>query len=259
MTPRAIVIATIAVAVLGFFAVYSFRGSGDDSQAGRTPDPARSHPPGHPDANDAPRSRARSKPETIAEKFKFPPSVKGVLEALPARHFADAGAEGMAAGELESLLADGESQNWIIVAQEPRRLVIKPKHNNETTLELHTYDKGEDTVVLLETSHLRSLQTETWIYDSADKRVTQVDLLPEVPVTEFYSEADGRTIPEGYDANVMKTVRDDGTVDYGVWTFMEKPFEKIRPAFKVVAVWKGDRFEIRKTAVATSTPDPANP
>ncbi len=174
-------------------------------------------------------------------------SMRTILASLPQSVF-DNTTEGISQQEMDILIQNLESDNWGVTNSRPGRLTIECKYSN-STLRVYAYALDTNAVLITHTVNERAIFTETWVYNAGNQTVTRKELLPVVSINDFYAEGDMVADPMSYTANVVVTVRDDGTLVYDVFTWMDESLEMKQNAFAITAVWNGNGFNVERSTL----------
>ncbi len=174
-------------------------------------------------------------------------STRTILASLPQSVF-DNTTEGISQQEMDILIQNLESDNWSVTDSRSGQLTIECKHSN-STLRVYAYALDTNAVLITHTVNERAISTETWVYNAGNQTVTRKELLPVVSINDFYAEGDMVADPMSYTANVVVSVRDDGTLVYDVYTWMDESLEMKQNAFTITAVWNGNGFNVERSAL----------
>ena len=87
------------------------------------------------------------------------------------------------------------------------------------------------------------------VYNAVNQTVTKKELLPLISINDFYAEENMVANPSSYNGNVVVSVRDDGTLIYDLYTWMDESLEMKQIAFTITAVWDGRSFNVERSAL----------
>ena len=170
-----------------------------------------------------------------------------ILVSLPTSIF-DNTTEGIDQQEMNILTQNQESDNWKVTESNTGRLTIACKNSN-STLCFYAYALDADAILIAQTFNEQAISTESWLYNSIEQTITRHEILPSVSINDFYSDADMVTNPISYNANVVMSVSDYGTLVYDVHSWMEEDLEMNSLVFSVTATWDGESFNLERSAL----------
>ena len=172
------------------------------------------------------------------------------LAQLPASIF-DNTAEGMSEPDKQHLLEQREAGGWKIIRQTDTNLVVSDTDSGQSTVQLMVYATPPDQLIAVHTQNGQNTSLDFWRYTAASRQLTQLGLSP-----SFFPQITGNDflvaeekLPDTYQATLIYTMNEDGTISVEPYTWMESVFEERTLRYAIRLTWDGKKFQIKKSSI----------